>query len=255
MREDVPVTMREFEDIYKTYYLRKAAFEFDRHPSFGQKVIRIDPCSEDFLLALSEAFERQGRIEKAHKYRQWALSRRTIEDPRTAIRIVDAESKNPINSLERTRYLTAARLFVEQGNNERAQKAIRAAVAGTDDLCDHLMLMKRLAEMKRSAGRHEEALNSFSRIANRFASARLHRQALCLYYRVLSVRPRSLECLLGCANSLEALGRFADALSYFRSVQQLMNEAKIVVGRADVKRRIDLLTKKIGDTQKASDNI
>jgi hypothetical protein len=70
---------------------------------------------------------------------------------------------------------------------------------------------------------------------------------------VLSVRPRSLECLLGCANSLEALGRFVEALNYFKTVQQLMNEAKIVVGRADVKRRIDLLTKKIVDTQKASD--
>ena len=253
IREDVPVTMREFEDIYKTYYRRKAAFEFDRHPSFGQKVIRVDPGSEDSLLALSEAFERQGRIEKAHKYRQWAHHRHSIENPGTAIRIMDAESKNPVNNFERSRYLTSARLFAQQGNSERAQKALRAAAAGTEDLHDHLILMKRLAEMKRSAGRHEEALNSFSRIANRFAAAHFHRQALCLHYRVLSVRPRSLECLLGCANSLEALGRFVEALNYFKTVQQLMNEAKIVVGRADVKRRIDLLTKKIVDTQKASD--
>jgi tetratricopeptide (TPR) repeat protein len=255
IHEDVPVTMREFDDIYKAYYLRKAAFEFDRHLSFGQRIFRIDPCSEDFLLALSEAFERQGRFEKAHKYRKWASRQRSVEDPGTAIRILDAESKNPINTFERSRYLTAARLFIEQGHAERAQKAVRAAVAGQEDLYSHLILMKRLAEMKLSAGRQEEALNSFSRIANRFAGAGFHRQALCLFYRVLSVRPRSLECLLGCANALEALGRYIDALSYFRMVQQLMNEAKIVVGRSDVKRRIDALSKRIEDTRKVSDGI
>jgi signal recognition particle receptor subunit beta len=255
IREEVPVTMREFEDVYRSYYLRKATFEFDRNPSFGQKVIRVDPCSEDFLMALSEAFEKQGRIEKANKYRQWAIRRRNIEDPRTSIRIMDTESKNPINSFERSRFLTAARLFIGQGQHERAQKAVRTAVAGTDELYDHLMLMKRLAEMKLRSGRQEEALNSFSRIANRFSGAHFYHHALCLYYRVLSVRPRSLECLLGCANSLEALGRFVDALDYFRAVQQLMNEAKIVVGRADVKRRIDILTKKIGETRKANDGI
>jgi len=255
IREDVPVTMREFDDIYKAYHLRKAAFEFDRHLSFRQKVFRIDPSSEDFLLTLSEAFERQGELEKAHKYRQWASRQRSVENPGTAIRIVDAESKNPINAFERSRYLTAARLFTGQGHTDRAQKAVRAAVVGQEDLYSHLMLMKRLAEMKLSAGRREEALNSFSRIANRFAGANFNRQALCLFYRVLSVRPRSLECLLGCANALEALERYVDALGYFRMVQQLMNEAKIVVGQADVKRRIDTLSKRIEDTRKVIDRI
>jgi tetratricopeptide (TPR) repeat protein len=255
IREDVPVTMREFNDVYKTYHLRKAAFEFDRHVSFRQKVFRIDPCSEDFLLTLSEAFERQGKFEKASKYRHWASRQRSVENPGTAIRIIDTESKNPINTFERVRYLTAARLFIEQGHAERAQKAVRAAVAGQEDLYCHLMLMKRLAEMKLRAGRQEEALNSFSRIANRFAGANFNRQALCLFYRVLSVRPRSLECLLGSANALEALGRYVDALGYFRMVQQLMNEAKIVVGRTDVKRRIDALSKRIEDTRKVIDGV
>jgi tetratricopeptide (TPR) repeat protein/signal recognition particle receptor subunit beta len=255
IREDVPVTMREFEDIYKSYYLRKAAFEFDRQLSFGQRVFRVDPCSEDFLLTLSEAFERRGKLEKAQKYRQWASRQRNPENPGTAIRIIDAESKNPINTFERSRYLTAARLFIEQGHGERAQKAVRAAVAGEEDLFSHLMLMKRLAEMKLNAGRQEEALNSFSRIANRFAAAGYNRQALCLFHRVLSIRPRSLECLLGTANTLEALERNVDALGYFRLVQQIMNEGKIVVGKADVQRRIDAISKRIVDAREEGDII
>ncbi len=255
IREDVPVIMREFEDIYKSYYLRKAAFEFDRQLSFGQRVFRIDPCSEDFLLTLSEAFERQGKFEKAQKYRQWASRQHNPENPGTAIRIIDTESRNPINTFERSRYLAASRVFIEQGYDERAQKAVRAAIAGEDDLFRHLMLMKRLAEMKLRVGRQEEALNSFSRIANRLAAAGYNRQALCLFYRVLSVRPRSLECLLGTANVLEALGRYVDALSYFRTVQQIMNEAKIVVGRTDVQQRISAITKRIEDTRKVSDRI
>ncbi len=255
IREDIPITMKEYDDIYKAYHLRKAAFEFDRNFSFGQKVFRIDPCSEDFLLTLSEAFERQGRVDKANKYRRWASRQRGVENPGTTIRIVDAESKNPINAFERSRYLNAARLFIEQGHTERAERAIRAAVAGQDNLYCHLMLMKRLAEMKLRSGRQEEALNSFSRIANRFAGANFNRQALCLFRKVLSVRPRSLECLLGSANALEALGRYVDALGYFLAVQQIMSEAKIVVGRTDIKRRIDALSKIIEETQKASDGV
>lgn len=253
IREDVPITMREFDDIYKSYHLRKAAFEFDRQLSFGQKVFKVDPCSEDFLLTLSEAFERRGKFEKAQKYRQWASRQHDPDNPGAAIRIIDAESKNPINTFERPRYLNAARVFIQEGNAEKAQKAVRAAVAGEEDLFGHLMLMKRLAEMKLNAGRYEEALNSFSRIANRFAAANYNRQALSLFYRVLSVRPRSLECLLGAANALEALGRYVDALGYFRVVQQIMNEAKIVVGRTDVQRRIDFINKTIENTRKASD--
>jgi tetratricopeptide (TPR) repeat protein len=255
IHEDVPVTMREFDDIYKSYYLRKAAFEFDRQLSFGQRVFRIDPCSEDFLLTLSDAFERRGKLEKAQKYREWAVRQRSPENPGTAIRIIDAESKNPINTFERPRYLTASRILTEQGQEERAQRAVRAAIAGEDDLFRHLMLMKRLAEMKLRAGRQEEALNSFSRIANRLAAAGYNRQALCLFYRVLSVRPRSLECLLGTANVLEALERYVDALGYFRTVQQIMNEAKIVVGRTDVQQRISAISKRIEDTQKVRDRV
>jgi len=255
IRENVPVTMREFDDIYKSYYLRKAAFEFDRQLSFGQKVLRVDPCSEDFLLTLSDAFERRGKLEKAQKYRQWALRQRNNENPGTSIKIVDKDSKNPINSFERSRYLAAARIFIEKGLGDRAQKAVRAAIAGEDSLFHHLLLMKRLAEMKLRMGRQEEALNSFSRIANRLAAAGYNRQALCLFYRVLSVRPRSLECLLGTANVLEALERYVDALSYFRTVQQIMSEAKIVVGRTDVQRRIDTICKRIEDTRKASDKV
>ena len=255
VREEVPVTMREFDDIYKSYYLRKAAFEFDRHLSFGQKVFKVDPCSEDFLLTLSDAFERRGKVEKAQKYRQWASRQRNNENPGTSIKIVDKDSKNPINTFERSRYLAAARIFIEKGQGDRAQKAVRAAIAGEDNLYHHLLLMKRLAEMKLRMGRREEALNSFSRIANRLAAAGYNRQALCLFYRVLSVRPRSLECLLGTANVLEAMDRYVDALGYFRTVQQIMNEAKIVVGRTDVQRRIDTICKRIEDTWEVSDKI
>jgi tetratricopeptide (TPR) repeat protein len=78
---------------------------------------------------------------------------------------------------------------------------------------------------------------------------RLYHEALSLFYRVLSARPESLECLLGSGNSLEAMGRYADALVYFKKAQRVMNEGKIVVGRSDVSQKINLLTEKITAAQ------
>lgn len=251
-KEEIPVTMKEFDDVYKAYYLRKAEFEFDENLSLRKKIIRIDPSTEGFFIALSKAFERQGDHERAHKYYNRAVRQRNAEEGRINIKISEVESKNPINTFERARYLTAARIFMEHREIEKAKRAVKAAVAGAADPFQHLMLMKKLAELKIAGGKHEEALNSFSRLANRFAGAGLHHEALSLFYRVLSARPESLECLLGSGNTLEAMGRFADALAYFKKAQRVMNEGKIVVGRSDVARKINLLTEKITAAQKAS---
>jgi tetratricopeptide (TPR) repeat protein len=189
----------------------------------------------------------------ARKYRHRAVRHRDIDGGRVNIRISDGESASPINNLERSRYLSAARLFLKRGDTDRGQRAIKAAAVGTVDPREHLMIMKRLAEIKLAAGNQEEALNSFSRLANRFAAVHLNREALSLFRRVLAVRPESLECLLGSGNALEALGRYCDALAYFRKAQKVMNEGKIVVGRSDVIRKIDFLTKKIESARRASD--
>lgn len=245
IREKVLTTMAEFDEIYKRFYLRKADFGHDSHISLGKKLIRIDPSNKDFLLDLADAFEREGAHDKARKYR--LLSVRSVENEGDEVIIRQAadEKKNPIIGFERDRYLDAAYRFERSGETKRAERAMKLALSGAYNPYDKLMLLKKLAELKVRQGKTEEGLNSLSRLANRFNSRGYYREALSLFYLVLSHRPSSLECLLGAGKALDSMDRFADALIYFERAKRVMSEGRIFMGRVDVDRRIKALTRKL----------
>ncbi len=253
IRTEVPVTMDEFDDIFKRYHIRRAAFEYDSYVSLGRKVIRIDPSEKGFLLALSDAFEREGRHDKARKYRLWAIRSKEDEGGGINFRVVDDQKLNPIYVFERTRYLAAARKFMEEGETKKAINAVRDAASATQDPYKVLMLLKTLAEMKIRVGKTKEGLNSLTRLAGRFISQGYYKQALSLYYYVLRHRPNSLDCLLGAGRALEEMDRIADALEFLQRAKDVMSEGRIFVGRSDVAKRTAILKKKMMILKRARD--
>lgn len=245
IRTEIPVTMGEFDDIFKRYHIKRAAFEYDSYVSLGRKVIRIDPSEKGFLLALSDAFEREGRHDKARKYRLWAIRSKEDEGGGINFRVVDDQKLNPIYVFERMRYLFAARKFMEEKETKKAISAVRAAAAATQDPYKVLMLLKTLAEIKIRAGKKKEGLNSLTRLAGRFINQGYYRQALSLYYYVLRHRPNSLDCLLGAGRALEEMDFIADALNFLKRAQDVMSDGRVFVGRSDVAKRTAILKKKM----------
>jgi tetratricopeptide (TPR) repeat protein len=243
IQTEIPVTVREFEEIYGTSYLKRARFHYDRYVSLGKKVIRIDPSQKEFLLALSDAFEREGNYEKSRKYRLWAV--RSPEDDGDEIVFLDAEGEqNPIGALDRVRSVSIARRLMKSGAIKKVEQAMKAALCGTPDDYDNLLLLKELAYFKIREGKVEEGLNSLSRLAGRFANRGFFREAFSLFLRVLRYRPDSIECLLGAGRVLERMDRVADALAYFSRVADVMRRERIFVGRPDIERKIELLQRK-----------